>query len=218
MTKCKLLVTLDQATTHQVTFRDLISEKGLRGCYCHSFCAIYPRRAGARRRTSWPWVFEHPPLTRLLDHAVTRGKRHSKEPVNCPFKRAHSKERLKSWRNCFSHFLGQFNGQVTRGRQRSNFAFSTFFYKLAHTSRTRRATAPRKSANDSSLNTLSPWCPHIWPKINDWLDAQVHKRPSSLMHLGRSCTAFSTFSLNSFCKWTDIQGCRFVKMVGGAQS
>ena len=53
-------------------------------------------------------------LTRLLGHVATCGKRHSKE-------------RQKSWRNWFSHFLGQVKGQVTRGHQRSNFAVFNIF-------------------------------------------------------------------------------------------
>ena len=71
------------------------------------------------------------PLTRLLDHLATRGK-------------PHSKERKKSWRNCFRHFLGQVQWQVTRGHQRQILPISAFFYKLAHNSETRRVAAPRK--------------------------------------------------------------------------
>ena len=78
---------------------------------------INPRRAAARRRTRRAGgVFEHPPprLTRLMGHVATRGKRQSKE-------------RQKSWRNCFGHFLGQVKGQVTRGHQRSNLAYFNIF-------------------------------------------------------------------------------------------
>ena len=55
-----------------------------------------------------------PPLSRLLGHVATRGKRHSKE-------------RQKPLRNHFGHFLGQVKGQVTRGHQRSNFAYFNIF-------------------------------------------------------------------------------------------
>ena len=103
------------------------------------------------RRTGGVWTPS--PLTRLLGHVATRGKRHSKE-------------RQKSLRNCLGHFLGQFIGQITRGHPRSNFAFLTFIYKSTHNSETRRATAPRKGAFDSFFNTLSLRCPQIWPKTN----------------------------------------------------
>ena len=56
--------------------------------------SFIPRRAAARRRTRRAGgVFEvwTPPLTRLLGHVATRGKRHSQE-------------RQKSWRSCYSHF------------------------------------------------------------------------------------------------------------------
>ena len=101
-------------------------------------------------------VFEHPsPVNSApgLCYIATCGKRHSKE-------------RKKSWRNCFGHFLGQVKNQVTRGHQRSNFVISAFFYKSAHNSGTRRATAPGKSAFDSSINVLSLTCPQISSKIN----------------------------------------------------
>ena len=81
---------------------------------------------GAER--AGPGVFEYPPLIRLLGHVATRSKRHSKE-------------RKKSLQN-LRLFLGQVEGQVTRGHKRSNFAFSAFFYKSAHNSGTGRATAP----------------------------------------------------------------------------
>ena len=75
---------------------------------------INPRRAAARRlarRAGGGGVWT---LTQLLSHVASRGKRHSKE-------------RQKAWRNCFGHFLGQVKSQVTRGNQRSNFAFFNIF-------------------------------------------------------------------------------------------
>ena len=109
-----------------------------------TFHDLNPRRAAARRRTRRSGsVFGHPRLTRLLGHVATRGKRHSKE-------------RQKSWRNCFSHFLGQVKGQVIRVTKGRILLISIFFYKAAHNSGTRRATASEKSAFDSSFNVLSP--------------------------------------------------------------
>ena len=82
---------------------------------------------GAER--AGPGVFEQPPLTRLLGRVATRSKRHSKE--------------RKIVTKLLRSFLGQVKGQVTRGHQRSNFAFPTFFYKSAHNSGTGRDAAPR---------------------------------------------------------------------------
>ena len=55
----------------------------------------------------------------LLGHVATRGKRHSKE-------------RHKSWRNYFNHFLGQVKVPVTRRHQRSNFACFNIAYQHAY--------------------------------------------------------------------------------------
>ena len=72
---------------------------------------------GAERAGPGGECFNTPRLTRLLGHLVTCGKRHSKE-------------RKKSWRNCFGHFLGQVKGQVTRGHQRSNFVNFNIFLQI----------------------------------------------------------------------------------------
>ena len=55
----------------------------------------------------------------LLGHVATRGKRRSKE-------------RHKSWRNYFNHFLDQVKGQVTRRHQRSNFACLNIAHQHAY--------------------------------------------------------------------------------------
>ena len=47
----------------------------------------------------------YPPLTWLLGHVATRGKRHLKK-------------HKQSWRNCFRHFLIQVKCKVTRGQLR----------------------------------------------------------------------------------------------------
>ena len=124
-----------------------------------------PRRAGARHRTRRARGVWTPPLTRFLGHVATRGKRHSKE-------------RQTLLRNCCGHFLGHVKGQVTRGHQRSNFAFFNIFsYKSTHNSRTGsdqvlpskcpgRASAPRWIALDSPFNVLSITGPQICRKIN----------------------------------------------------
>ena len=91
----------------------------------------------------WGW---RGALTQLLGHVATRGKRHSKE-------------RQKPCRNYFSIFLGQIKNQVTRGHQRSNFAFPTFFEKSAHNSKAR--PHPLKSALDISFNALSVCVPRL---------------------------------------------------------
>ena len=112
-------------------------------------------RAGLLRdaKRAGPGVFDPLPLTRLLGHVVTRGKRHSKE-------------HKKSFINCFRNSLGQVNVQVTKGHQRSNFAdFNIFFYKSAYNSGTRGATALHECEFDISFNVLFR-CPQIWPKIN----------------------------------------------------
>ena len=109
----------------------------------------YLTRAGPGRDV---WT---PPLTRLLGHVATRGK-------------WHSKERHKSWRNCFSHCLGQVEGQVTREHQSSYFDVLNifFFYKSAHNSETKRTTTSRRNAFDSPFNALSLRCPQILLKVN----------------------------------------------------
>ena len=83
-----------------------------------AYLPLNPRRAAARRRTRRAGgCFNTPRLTRLMGHVATRGKRHSKE-------------RQKSWGNCFGHFLGQVKGQVTRGHQRSNFVDFNIFLQI----------------------------------------------------------------------------------------
>ena len=77
-------------------------------------------------------AIDSPPLTRLLGYVRTRGKRHSE-----------GQKSMKLFR------------QVTRGHQRSNLTYLNIFDNLTHNSRTSRATAPRKSAFDSSSNALS---------------------------------------------------------------
>ena len=73
---------------------------------------------GAERAGPGGGVFEHPHrLTWLMGHIAARDKRHPKE-------------RQKSWRNCFGHFLGQVIGQVTRGHQRSNFVDFNIFLQI----------------------------------------------------------------------------------------
>ena len=79
-----------------------------------------------------------PPLTRLLEHVATRSKRHSKE-------------RLKIMTKLLRSLLGQVKGQVTKGQI---LPLSTFFYKSAHNSGSRRFTAPRKKTHLIALLTL----------------------------------------------------------------
>ena len=61
-----------------------------------------------------PEVFEHSPLTRLLGHVATRGKRHSND-------------RQKTLRNYCGHLIGKVKGQVARGNRRSNLALFNVF-------------------------------------------------------------------------------------------
>ena len=98
-------------------------------------------------------VFEQwtPPLTPLLSHVATRDKRPSKE-------------RKKSWRNWFGHFIYQ----VTRPRdpQRWNFAVFNIFLQIDTWLGNQKSCSAAKSIFDGSFNALSIMCPHIWPKIN----------------------------------------------------
>ena len=85
----------------------------------------------------WVFDFEHPRLTRLLGNVATRRKRHSKE-------------RQKS-----TQLVRSFFRSGHRGYPRSNFAVFDIFSTKRHNLGTRRATAPLKSAFESSLNGLS---------------------------------------------------------------
>ena len=93
-----------------------------------------------------------PPLTRLLSHVATRGKRHSKERQNDNETVAaifRSGKRLGHLRSPKVKF----------------YLLNICFYKPAHNSGTRRTTAPRKSAFHGSVNALSLRCPQIWPQV-----------------------------------------------------
>ena len=72
----------------------------------------------------------------------TRGKRHSKE-------------RQKSWRNYFGHFLCQMKGQVTRprGNQRSTFAYFSNFRQTGAYLETEKLQC-RAKAHSIALLTL----------------------------------------------------------------
>ena len=82
-----------------------------------------------------------PTLTRLLGHVTTRSKKRSKE--------------WKIMTKLLRSSLGQIEVQVTRGHQRSNFAFLNIFFKSAHNSGTRRATCRGKA---HLVASLTPFC------------------------------------------------------------
>ena len=87
--------------------------------------------------TTWWGVINDPPITRLLGHVATHGKQYSKE---CK----------KSWQS----YLGQVKGQVTRGHQRSKWAYINIFLTNWHITREQEELQCSQKAHSIALSTL----------------------------------------------------------------
>ena len=99
-----------------------------------------------------PGVFEHPPLTRLLGRLAKRGKRHSE------LRRA-SKIMTKLLQPSFGS--GKKSGYQSPEATNGQILPFQHFYKSTHNSRTRKATAPKKSAFDIPNNAFLRSGPQI---------------------------------------------------------
>ena len=79
--------------------------------------------------------------------------------------------------------------------------FSLFSTNRQHYSRTRRDTAPRKSAFDSSSIVFLRWCRQIWPKVNSLPPVSKHFKSSCFYEKGLSILTFDSVNTrHSFCQ------------------